>query len=169
MLYDRIDELVAPEFKETTQAVVETQLEVAETPIQQKSAPVQPNPDITPEVTSPPKHVQQVLKKAAGHVQTEEEDDEAEAPVQTTARKRNPGKRVRDDFMKLLQEESEKDRAANREMMSQSNDVIKSIADSIKALVQASVAPKAKKPKKAEKTVSDEIMSSASDTSDNEE
>ena len=54
--------------------------------------------------------------------------------------------------MKLLQEEFEKDREANREMMSQSNEVIKSIADSIKALVQASVAPKAKKAKKLEKT-----------------
>lgn len=91
-----------------------------------------------------------MLKKAAGNVKTEDEVEDDNNVVQTTSRMRNPGKRARDDLMKVFQEGSDKDRAAMKDMMEASNEVIKSIADSIKVLVQAQVAtlPRQKKIKK---------------------
>jgi Mg2+/Co2+ transporter CorC len=108
-----------------------------------------------------------VLKKAAGNVKTEDELEDDNNVVQTTSRMRNPGKRARDDLMKVFQEGSDKDRAAMKDMMEASNEVIKSIADSIKVLVQAQVATLPRQ-KKNKKTVENIIESSHSSSEEEE-
>jgi Mg2+/Co2+ transporter CorC len=108
-----------------------------------------------------------VLKKAAGNVKTEDEVEDDNNVVQTTSRMRNSGKRTRNDLMKVFQEGSDKDRAAMKDMMEASNEVIKSIADSIKVLVQAQVATLPRQ-KKNKKTLENIIESSHSSSEEEE-